>query len=146
MPTAGRLAGAIIFMTFGWYLASLCVQFFPNERAPGYWYPLVAAVGCAIGWQFTGGRLGRGYVAAIGLGITSSLCIAFWVIFGVALERMIQNALDLEYGGVMVAITNVFVLMIEFAEELYNIPLIITLFVGGIICAWMAEFVDKRLP
>jgi hypothetical protein len=146
MPTAGRLAGAIIFMVFGWYLATLAAQFFPNERPPGYWFPMMATVSCAVGWKFCGARVGKGYTAAIGLGITTSLCIAFWAIFFVALQRMISNSMDLDYRGVMDAILNTFVLMYEFAETLYNVPLIITALIGGVICAWMTEFIGRRMP
>ncbi|WP_375254992.1 TrgA family protein [Yoonia sp.] len=146
MPTAARLAGAIVFAVLGLYLALLSTNLFPNERAPDYWYPLLVGVGVAVGWKFCGGRAGKGYSASFGLGITTSLCIAFWVAFLVGMERMISNALDMEYGGVMNAIMNVFVEMSLFAEDMFDITLLINLFVGGIIGAFLVEIVARRLP
>ena len=146
MPTAARLAGAIVFAVFGLYIALLSTGVFPNERAPTYWYPLLAFVGLVVGWRFCGGRAGKGYVASVSLGITTTLCFVFWVAFLVGMVRMIEKAMDMEYNGPVAAIMNVFVEMSAFAEDMYDVNLIINLVVGGIIGAFLVEIVARRLP
>lgn len=146
MPTAGRLTGAIVFAFFGWYMAGIAGVFFPNESPPTYFIPTVAAVGGFLGWTQCGGRAGMGYRAAIGSGLTTGFCLGFCAIFIVGGMEMIENSLDMEYGSAMQAVAGIFVEMLSFAQELYDIPLIVTLFVGGVICALVTEYVDKRLP
>jgi len=146
MPTAGRLTGAIVFAFFGWYMAGLAGVFFPNESPPFHWIPTAAGVGLFLGWTVCGGRAGHGYNAAIGSGLTTAFCLGFCMLAIEGTMEMIDNSLNLEYAGAMDAVVGIFFEMLEFAKELYNIPLIVTLFVGGAICAIMTEFVDKRLP
>ena len=81
MPTAGRLAGAVIFGLFGWYLAGLTVPFFPESNAPTFWLPAVSFIGLVVGWRICGSRAGHGYNPAVGVGITCGAAIAFISLF-----------------------------------------------------------------
>ncbi len=144
MPTAGRLAGAIIFALFGWYLAGITVPYFPNEIAPDYWLPLSSFISLLIGWRICGTRAGRGYRDAIGIGLTAAAAMAFWLIFALAFNRMIDNALRMRYDGPMDAIANVFYEMLEYGTYFFDLQLIVTLFAGGIVCAWVTEYFGKN--
>ena len=146
MPTAGRLAGAIIFALFGWYMAGISVPFFPGEVAPDFWIPVAAVISLFIGWRICGTRAGRGYNPTIGIGLTASAAMAFCLIFALAFMRMIDNAMRLRYKGPMYALVNILVEMLEYGSYFYDVPLIATLFVGGIICAWFTEFFGQRFP
>lgn len=146
MPTAGRLAGAVIFALFGWYLATITVGFFPEARPPSFWMPLTAGLGIYLGWQVCGKRAGRGYNAATGVGLTVGAALAFCAIFALAFVQMVRNSMRLRYDGPMEAVVDVFRLMIETGESFYDIPLIVTVLVGGMICAWITEFFGQRLP
>jgi hypothetical protein len=46
----------------------------------------------------------------------------------------------------MDAITDIFYLMLEFAQYFYDFTLIATILIGGVICAWFAEFFGQRYP
>ena len=147
MPTAGRIAGAVIFGLFGWYLAGLSVSLFPESRAPAYWLPVVSFISLVIGWRVCGSRAGRGYNPAIGIGLTSAAAIAFWSIFAVAFNQMLSNALGNRYrDGTMEAVIDIFNQMIEFGMMFADTTLIATLLIGGVICAWATEFFGQRYP
>ncbi len=146
MPTAGRLAGAIIFALFGWYIAGLSIPFFPESNAPTYWVPIAAVVGLVVGWKVCGGRAGRGYNPAIGIGLTCSFVIGFCMLFVVAFNQMFTNAMRLQYDGAMDALVNIFQQMLEFSVLFYDIPFIATLVIGGVVCAWVTEFFGQRFP
>lgn len=147
MPTAGRLAGAVIFGLFGWYLAGLSVSLFPESRAPAYWLPVVSFISLVIGWRVCGSRAGRGYNPAIGIGLTSAAAIAFCSIFAVAFNEMLSNALGNRYrDGTMEAVIDIFNQMIEFGMMFADTTLIATLLIGGVICAWATEFFGQRFP
>ncbi len=146
MPTAGRLAGAVIFGLFGWYLAGITTPYFPLERPPSYWLPAVSLISLIVGWQVCGSRAGRGYNPAIGIGLTSSFVIGFCSLFLVSFNQMVANSLRLRYDGAMDAVVDVFDQMLVFATYFFDITIITTLVVGGVICAWVVEYFGKRYP
>ena len=146
MPTAGRLAGSVVFALFGWYLGGISIAFFPNEAAPTYWLPAASLISLFIGWKVCGARAGRGYNPAIAIGITSSFAIGFCLLFIVAFNQMVTNSLRLRYNGVMEALVDVLKLTLEYSEYFYDTNLLITLFAGGVVCAWITEFFGQRFP
>ena len=147
MPTAGRLAGAVIFGLFGWYLAGLTIPFFPEENAPTYWLPVVSLISLIVGWKVCGSRAGQGYNPAIGIGLTCGFAIAFCSIFAIAFNQMISNALANRYkDGTMEAVVDVFSQMIEFGLLFADVTLIATVLIGGVVCAWATEFFGQRFP
>lgn len=146
MPTAGRLAGAVIFALFGWYLGGVLGPFFPEERPPGYLVPLCAAIGLFLGWTVCGGRAGFGYRNAVSNGLTTAAAFSFCVIGSLSFGAMIRNALRNRYDGPMDAIVGVFDLMLEMSQDFFDVSLIITVLVGSIFCAVIVEYFGKRYP
>ncbi len=146
MPTAGRLTGAIVFALFGWYLAGISIPFFPESNAPDYLLPASAAIGVIIGWKLCGSRAGNGYNPAISIGLTCGFSLAFCLIFLVSFNQMISNSFRLRYDGPMEAIVDVFSLMMEFSVYFFDVTLIATVLIGGVVCSLITEFVGRRYP
>lgn len=146
MPTAGRLAGAIAYAIYGWYVGIILIPFFPEGVAPAFLIPLCIAIGVICGWKIVGARANRGYYAAIGHGLTGAFALSFWVIFLVSFHRMIRNALRRFYDGTMEAIVDVFSQMLDFGQVLLDVNFIASVAIGGIIGAWVAEYFAKRYP
>ncbi|WP_333712791.1 TrgA family protein [Yoonia sp.] len=146
MPTAGRLAGAVLFGLFGWYLATITVPAFPEGRPPGYWFPVSILFGVVIGWRICGARAGYGLSRSTGLGLTMGPLLAFCMVFALAFDQMVKNAMRLRYDGPTAAIIDTFALIAEKAVDFYTSNLVITILVGGLVCAWITEIVARRLP
>jgi len=146
MPTAGRLAGAIVFGLFGWYYAGLTVPFFPNGIAPSLWLPAVSVVGLVVGWAVCGKRVGHGYNPAIGIGLTTGFALAFCSLFVVSFNQMIMNALRNRYNGTMEAVVDVFNQMIDYGAYFADVGLIAALVIGSVVCAWVTEYFGQRFP
>jgi hypothetical protein len=146
MPTAGRLAGAVIFGLFGWYLAGITIPYFPEANSPDFWLPAGAVISLIVGWRIVGSRAGRGYNPAMGIGLTAGFAIGFCMLFLVAFNQMISNALRLRYDGPMDAVVGIFELMLEFGLYFADVQIVVTLLLGGLICAWGVEYFGKRYP
>ncbi len=146
MLTMGRLAGAIVFALFGWYLAGVTIPFFPEGVAPRFWVPVGAGAGLFVGWMVCGTRAGQGYNPAVGGGLTCGIALAFLMLFAASFNQMLQNALRMRYDGPMDALVNVFSQMIEFGLYFADITIIATVLIGGVICAWITEFFGQRFP
>ncbi len=146
MPTAGRLAAALAFFIYGWYIPLQATPLFPEGNLPGYAVPLSIVVGILVGWMVVGSRAGRGYIAAIGNGLTGAAAYTLWMVFLISFYDMIRKSLRRLYDGPMDAITDVFNLMLKLGTDFYDINLIINVAAGGIICGLITEYFAKRYP
>lgn len=146
MPTAGRLAGAIFFGLFAWYLATIAIPFFPEERAPDYWFPVSTLIGIFVGWKVCGTRAGRGMSSATGIGLTTGPLIAFSMVFSLAFEEMLNNGMRLRYNGPTEAVIDVFAIMAKRGLEFYDFNIVASVIIGGLVCAWATEIIGRRFP
>lgn len=146
MPTAGRLAAALVFFIYGWYIGILAGPFFPESNPPNYLIPLSTGIAFLCGWMVVGSRAGRGYNPAIGNGLTGAFAYSFWMVFLISSFNMIRKSLRRLYDGPMEAVVDVFRLMLKMGAEMLDANLIISVAVGGVICAFVAEYFAKRYP
>ena len=131
MPTAARLAGAILFGLWGFYHAALAAPFFLEGRPPRSFLPARR-------------RAGNGYGAAIGAGVTAGFAFGFFSLLVIAFSQMIRHSLHNRYQGLSEAILDIFDLMISESSRFTDISLFISLFVGAVLCAWVTEYVGQK--
>ena len=145
MPTAARLTAAIMFGALSLAFAYMASPYFPEAREPYYWYPLCGALGVVCGWVISGTRAGRGYVAGVGNGITSTIAIIFWIYFLMSFADMIKKSLRKSYDGPIEALINVFQIMLDWLA-LFAVPQLgILLAAGALVGGLVTEFVGRRL-
>lgn len=140
------MTAAVVFGLFGWYLAGITVPYFPESNAPDFWVAAAALTGVVLGWQICGSRAGNGYNAATGVGISTAVAMALVILFILGFNQMIKNAMRLRYDGPTESVVDVFNLMYEHGLYFADVSIGVTLLVGGIICAWLTEFVGRRFP
>ncbi len=146
MPTAGRMAGAIVFGLWGWYIAGVGAPFFVEGRPPGSFLPGAVITGILIGWIYVGRRTGEGYVPAVGHGLSAGFAFSFVTLFIMGLSLMMANAMRRRYGGPMEAIVDVFNLMVQESARFIDVTLISSIFVGAILSAWVTEYFSQKYP
>ncbi|WP_342075666.1 TrgA family protein [Yoonia sp. SS1-5] len=146
MPTAGRLAAALTFFIYGWYVGIIAGPFFPEGNPPNYVIPLSIGLAILVGWTVVGGRLGNGYFGALGHGLTGAFAYGFWTIFIISFINMIRKSLRRLYDGPMDAVVDVFDLMMRAARDFFDINLILTVTLGGMLCACIGEYFARRYP
>lgn len=144
MPTAGRLAGAVAFLLLGLYLAYIATPNFEEGKVPGWWLPLAAAAGVWTGWVVVGPRTGRGFSSGISNGLTGVVALVFWIMFLFSFFEMIKKSMRNSYDGPMDAVVNVFELLAKNALQLFDVNLLISILVGGILAGLFAEYFGKK--
>jgi hypothetical protein len=102
--------------------------------------------GVFIGWRVCGARAGHSFSNSTGIGLTTGPLLAFCMVFSLAFEQMVRNGMRLRYDGPTEAIIDTFALLAEKSVDLYSSSLVITIVVGGLVCAWITEIVARRLP
>lgn len=146
MPTAGRLAAAVVFGLWGWYLAGVGAQFFDEGRAPGSFLSGSVITGVLLGWIYVGRRTGEGYVQAVGHGLSAAFAYAFITLFIMGFSLMMANAFRRRYDGPMEAAVDIFDLMVSESGRFIDVNLISSILVGAVLCAWVAEYFAQKYP
>ncbi len=146
MPTAGRLAAALAFFIYGWYIGLLATPFFPEANPPNFFIPLCVGIALFCGWVVVGSRSGRGYRAAVGNGLTGAFAFTLWLVFLMSFHNMIRKSLRRLYDGPMEGVVDIFKLMLEMGEDFFDINLIVSIVVGGVICGFVSEYFAQRYP
>ena len=144
MPTAAKLAGAVIFAIIGFIAVQLYLPHLPQELPPGLFRESTAALGIIIGWRVMGRLVGAGYTEAIGSGIRTSVTLVFWALLLFALQLMIRRSFKMMYDGPMEAVIGVFALMLEYGRVLWAADVLGWIFIGGALGGMLTEWVGKR--
>ena len=146
MPTAGRLAAAVFFGLFSWYLAGISIAYFPERNAPSYLIPLSAVLGILIGWRVCGSRAGKGYKDSVATGLTTAFVLTFWILYIMGFLKMMQAAMRHSYDGAIDALMGSFSQAFEIGALFFNVHMIGTVIIGSIVCAMCVEYFAKRYP
>lgn len=144
MPTAAKLAGAVIFAIIGFIAVMLYLPHLPQELPYGRLREYAAGLGFIIGWAVMGRLAGHGYTEAIGSGIRTSVTLAFWALLVFAIQLMIKRSYKMMYDGPMEAVIGVFALMLEYGRAFWAFDILAWLFVGGAVGGLAVEWVRKR--
>ncbi len=144
MPTAGRLVAAILFGLIAWQVSQMLKPLFPESVALGRFAEVNAVIGIFVGWTVVGSRVGQGWRAAVGYGLTGAAALVFWGLFLQSFGEMIRRSLRKQYDGAMDAVVGVFELMIEHVQIMVAVPVIVTLILGGIVAGLIIEWSARR--
>lgn len=143
MPTAAKLFAALAFFATGYLAAEAFKPGMPEGTPFGHFSLIVAGIGALTGWMVMGGLAGRGYGAAAGFGLRTSITIAFWALLLFSTWQMIGLSIKMRYDGPMDALIGVFELMFENGKLVLAPPVLVALGAGGILGGWLAEWAGR---
>lgn len=144
MPTAGKLVAAVGLAALAWYATVIIKAIWPVEMDFGHFSLFTAGLALLVGWWVIGTRLGRGYMQGISAGLTGLFALLFWAFLLLSFYEMIQRSLDMRYKGPVEAITGMFQIALEYAQNVYFWPLIWLLVGGAAVVGLVAEAVTPR--
>lgn len=145
MPTAAKLASALLFAAVGFFAADAYGMTLPPGQ-PKFWLaPVVAAIGLGQGWMTMGRNVGQGMSMAITTGVRVSVQIAFWSILAFGLYEMFYRSTRLRYDGPGEAVIAALELFLDYGLSVLEATTsVIILLVGGAISGVIAELVNRR--
>lgn len=146
MPTAGKLVAAILWGAMAWYVSELVKPSFPEGTSFGRFSEYNILIGAVVGWVVAGSRVGKGYVAAVGYGVTATVALMFWGLFIYSFVEMIKRSLRKLYDGATEAVISVFELGIEYAKLVATQEVLVTLAVAAVIAGIITEYFGRRFP
>lgn len=146
MPTAAKLAAAILFFIVGWIAANVHVPALGEGENVGFFRELVGLIGVVCGWKVMGPSVGRGYREAIGSGLKTVIVLTFFALLLFSIYVMIGLSMRRIYDGPVDAVLAVFSLMLEEAQKMLTPWVLGTLIIGGSLAGLITERISRRWP
>lgn len=144
MPTAAKLAAAILFAALAFATARATMGLLPAGTQFGSYTLICAGIGALVGWRVMGARAGRGLRVSLSTGVATSFVVVFWAVFLFSTQEMVENSIRLHYDGPFDAILSVFAIAADYAVVLVN-PLVLgILLVGGALAGLVVEWVSRH--
>jgi len=146
MPTAARLAAAVLFGIVGWIMANAHVPALGEGLSVGYFRELVGLLGVVVGWQVMGPSVGKGYREAVGSGLKTVIILVFFALLLFSTYQMVTLSMRMVYDGPMDAVLDVFALMLEQAQRMLTPGVLGSMIIGGAIAGLITERISRRWP
>lgn len=143
MPTAAKLAAAVLFGLLAWAASNLMKPYFPEGADLGRFAEVNAAVGAVLGWRIAGPRGGTGWTAAVGYGITATVATVLVAAFLHCVAIMVRQSLRKLYDGPVEAVVDVFELMVRNGTYLLHGDVLLTLALGGVLAGLLTEWFGR---
>ncbi len=144
MPTFSKLIAAVAFAAVALFSAQAFMQTQPDGTQWGQFLLFSTLIGLVCGWTVMGRDTGRGYGAAIGSGVKTSVMIVVWALILFSIVLMVRKAFRKLYGGPMEAVVDIFALALEQIQMMLDMPFLLTLLIGGILGGLTAEWARRR--
>ena len=144
MPTAAKLAAAVLFTALAVLAAAVYRPLLPEGTQTGWLMPCAAAIGLICGWRIMGRLTGKGYLTAMNTGIRVSVTVLFWALLAFSIAVMIRRSTKMLYDDAGEAILAVFALMLDYGKLMMDAQFIAVVLLGGLFCGWLTEYVSRR--
>lgn len=144
MPTAAKLFAAVCFAIVGWLAAHAHIPALGETGVVGPFRELTAAVGAIVGWRVMGGNAGKGYGAAIGTGMRTSVTLVFFALLGFSTYHMIKQSTKMVYDGPMDAVLGIFDFMMKNGQLMLTPNVIGVLAIGGALGGLIVEWAGRK--
>ncbi|WP_022704201.1 TrgA family protein [Pseudorhodobacter ferrugineus] len=147
MPTMSKLVAGVFFGALAYFTAVAFHVAMPEGTQFGQFDLIAAAIGLICGWRVMGRAVGKGYKAAAGSGVKTSISFTAWVLLVTSVVLMIRKAFRQRYDSPLEAIVDVFALAMEnFLRIVYPpVPeVLVYLFAGGVLGGLLTEWVKKQ--
>ncbi len=151
MPTAAKLAAAIVFAALAFVASEIAKTLMPANTPAGWLSEINAAISALVGWFLAGRRTGIhrtvsgiGWRGALERGLTGTVAALVLVLLFHATARMITQSLRRRYDNPGEAVLAVVELMIDYLRMIATAEMAVTLLCGGLLAGLVVEQVSRR--
>ena len=126
-----------------WFVSDMIRAVMPDTTAFGWFNYVNAGLALIIGWRAIGQKAGAGPVLAVSNGVTATVLLVCIGLFSHAFYEMIHLSIRKRYSGLLHGLEDIFRIGAEYGAVLLNPGVIMTLLLGGIAVAIIAELVNS---
>ncbi|MFW8636587.1 TrgA family protein [Cribrihabitans pelagius] len=144
MPNGARAIAALSLALLAFAVSFLVMPLMPEGTDFGYFVHVNVALGLLCGWVVMGKRAGRGLVPAINNGLTGMAVMVLWALFIQGAWEMFRLAMRHRYDGPFEALSQIFVIALDYFFVIAVPAVLVTLVIGGVMAGLAAENASRR--
>ncbi|WIY24188.1 TrgA family protein [Parasedimentitalea psychrophila] len=144
MPTGAKLTAALCLALLAFILSEEIKPLMPEGTSFDNFTYLNMAIGLVVGWVVMGKRAGRGTVPAINNGISGVAVMLFWGLFIYGADEMFRLAMRNRYDGPFEALSQIFVIGLDYATVIFVPQVIATVLIGALVSGLVTESASRR--
>lgn len=144
MPTAAKLAAALVFAALAWWVSQMIKPLFPEGTDTGRFAEYNAALGALIGWRVAGARARTSWPNAVAYGLTAAAGLVAMALMLYSTLTMLSQSTRKVYEGPMEALVDVVRIMLENVQFIAEPEILATLVVGGVLGGLATEWVARN--
>ena len=144
MPTAAKLAAAILFAALAWWVSTLIKPLFPEGTDLGGFAEYNATLGAVIGWFVAGGRARTTWPNAVAYGLTAATGTVLLGLLLYSMLRMLRQSVRRVYEGPVEALVDVVRIMLENFQYISTPEVLLTLAFGGVLSGLLTKWVARN--
>ncbi|NIZ62239.1 tellurium resistance protein [Sedimentitalea sp. CY04] len=144
MPTGAKLTAALCLTLLAFILSGQIKPLMPEGTNFGYFTQINMVIGLIVGWVVMGKRAGRGTAAAINNGISGVAVMLFWGLFIYGCKEMFRLAMRNRYGGPFEALSEIFVIGLDYAIIIFVPQVIGMVLIGALASGLATESASRR--
>ena len=146
MPTAAKLAAAILFAALAWLVSQLVMPLFPEDMDLGRFSEWNALIGGLVGWYVAGPRARTTWPNAVAYGVTAAVQMVLAALFIYSMLRMVRQSTRMVYEGPVEALADVARMMVEDLRFVSTPEVLLSLAIGGVMAGLATEWVGRNYP
>jgi len=144
MPTAAKLAAAVLFAALAWFASELIKPLFPEGSDVGRFSEINAVIGAIAGWRVAGPRARTTLQGAVSYGLTTTIVMTVSALFLHSFAVMIRQSLRKLYDGPVEAVAGVFEIMFHNFMMIATPEVLGTILVGGMVAGLVTEWFGRN--
>lgn len=144
MPNGARATAALCLAVLGFAVSFLVMPLMPEGTDFGYFVHVNTLLGLVCGWVVMGKRAGRGLVPAINNGLTGMAVMVLWALFIQGAWEMFRLAMRHRYDGPFEALSQIFVIALDYFFVIAVPAVLVTLVIGGVMAGLATENASRR--
>lgn len=145
MPTTAKAFSFLALGALAWVISRILLEpALPEGVAPGHMTPIASAIAAVIGWRVIGGRVGHGYGAVAGMGMTAAVLIVLAPLAVFSAYRMYEKSFQNRYKNLVDAALDVFAIGYDYLSEIMSYEAAFAVLGGCVAVSLMAEWVSKH--
>lgn len=144
MPTFPKLVAALCLGALAWVVSSLVMQQMPDGTDFGVFRPLNVGIGLVIGWIYVGRQHMEQMADGISYGLTGAGIMTVVALFLQSANEMTRLAMRNRFEGPLEAVAAVFQIGVDFGTEVFTIPVVVALVIGGLITGFVTYATSLR--
>lgn len=133
MPTMPKLVAGLCLAALAYVVSGMVMKLLPEGTDFGIFVPLNLLIGFVTGWLYVGRQNMARLADGISYGLTGAAVMTGVALFLQSGNEMMRLAMRHRYDGPFESVAAVFQIMVEFGADVFTIPVLTTLVVGGLI-------------